>query len=232
MKHFVALEGFHLDSKEQDLKLLVDVKLTPTQEQSMKKTSESNQMETSDQLNLFPRILSVEDSHAKIYPLLTRTEKDLRASDLVFGGSSQELSKIAHLHGSSWKTYQHCFIQGLETFCDSFPRSGMMSNGIVYERATLGHPISEIGYGLWLTPTVTEISQRSDDAKQRRKKYRESIGRKTVPFGNLSEQVDGKLNPPWVEGLMGFPIGYTELNALETQSFLKSRNGLRKESKK
>ena len=49
-----------------------------------------------------------------------------------------------------------------------------------------------------LTPTVTDIGHRSDDAKQKRKEYRESIGRKTVPPGNLSEQVMGLLPTPTV----------------------------------
>jgi len=43
--------------------------------------------------------------------------------------------------------------------------------------------------GLWLTPTATDISTRSQEAMERRKKYRTSIGRTTVPPGNLAEQV-------------------------------------------
>lgn len=33
---------------------------------------------------------------------------------------------------------------------------------------------------------------------------------------NLNDQIGGQLNPTWVEWLMGFPIGWTELNASET----------------
>jgi len=43
--------------------------------------------------------------------------------------------------------------------------------------------------GLLHTPTATEIGMRSPKAMERRKKYRESIGRKTVPPGNLLEQI-------------------------------------------
>jgi len=43
--------------------------------------------------------------------------------------------------------------------------------------------------GLWLTPTATDIGTRSEEAMERRKKYRTSIGRTTVPPGNLAEQV-------------------------------------------
>lgn len=35
---------------------------------------------------------------------------------------------------------------------------------------------------------------------------------------NLNDQCGGQLNPPWVEWLMGFPIGWTELSASETPS--------------
>lgn len=41
----------------------------------------------------------------------------------------------------------------------------------------------------------------------------------------------GRLNPNWVEWLMGFPIGWTELDVSETQSFLNVRKSLRKQSK-
>jgi hypothetical protein len=34
----------------------------------------------------------------------------------------------------------------------------------------------------------------------------------------LPDQVGGQLNPPWVEWLMGFPIGWTDLGASETPS--------------
>ena len=35
---------------------------------------------------------------------------------------------------------------------------------------------------------------------------------------DLQTKVGGQLNPMWVEWLMGFPIGWTDLNASETQS--------------
>jgi hypothetical protein len=35
--------------------------------------------------------------------------------------------------------------------------------------------------------------------------------------------VSGALNPTWVEWLMGFPLGWTALNASETPSSRKSR---------
>ena len=39
----------------------------------------------------------------------------------------------------------------------------------------------------------------------------------------LSEQVGGMLNPPFVEWLMGYPLGWTDLDASATVSSRKSR---------
>ncbi len=44
------------------------------------------------------------------------------------------------------------------------------------------------GFTLWQTPTATNISGRSGESMERRRQWRLSIGRKTVPPGSLSEQ--------------------------------------------
>ena len=36
---------------------------------------------------------------------------------------------------------------------------------------------------------------------------------------NLESRIGGKLNPPWIEWLMGFPVGWTELKPLEMHKF-------------
>ena len=38
---------------------------------------------------------------------------------------------------------------------------------------------------------------------------------------NLGEVVGGQLNPTWVEWLMGWPLGWTDLKPLETDKFQK-----------
>ena len=35
-------------------------------------------------------------------------------------------------------------------------------------------------------------------------------------MANLNDTVGGQLNPTWVEWLMGFPLGWTDLSASET----------------
>lgn len=56
----------------------------------------------------------------------------------------------------------------------------------------------------------------TEDAKRQRKKR---TGEWHSPDLNDVATPGGQLNPPWVEWLMGWPIGWTELNPLETVKF-------------
>jgi hypothetical protein len=71
---------------------------------------------------------------------------------------------------------------------------------------------------LFQTPTATEIPMRSKEAMEKRKKYRESIGRKTVPPGNLLEQIQ-----------MMYPTPVVSDNSLETIEKWKQRQKIKKE---
>jgi len=44
------------------------------------------------------------------------------------------------------------------------------------------------------------------------------------PTPTLPDQIGGQLNPMWVEWLMGFPLGWTDLEDSETLSSRRSRN--------
>ena len=64
----------------------------------------------------------------------------------------------------------------------------------------------------------------STPTKTRRGQYRGVRKNKKGGCGSLSEDVKqfgdfGPLNPPWVEWLMGWPIGWTDLEQLETDKF-------------
>ena len=58
------------------------------------------------------------------------------------------------------------------------------------------HHTEGIEFGLLLTPTCTMINERSEASMQKRKEYRKSIGRNTVPAGNLAEQIFKMLPTP------------------------------------
>jgi len=170
------------------------------------------------------------------------------------------------------KTSQTCLMEngelGLSEFSGTFPRSGMMRSGTVYQLPNLARTITEIGSGLLPTPAAstggttgnwqpirpsghraqlslqqyvrmfpTPTASDSGSASKKRigqpghpkAALREAVFWPTPTAHNakegaypseyerntptLSAQAGGKLNPMWVEWLMGFPPGHTDLNA-------------------
>ena len=66
---------------------------------------------------------------------------------------------------------------------------------------------------MWPTPTQHGNNNRQGISKKAGDGLATAVRR---------ESLSGSLNPTWVEWLMGFPIGHTDLNHSETQSFRKS----------
>ena len=121
-----------------------------------------------------------------------------------------------------------------------------------YRRQPWALPIAAKEFGLWLTPTVQDGAKATKKWRQNYQNNltaqvftprmwptpasANSKGAVKARYlgspeyrGNLDEAVrtsekDGQMNPPWVEWLMGFPIGHTDLQPLETQSSPKSPN--------
>ena len=143
---------------------------------------------------------------------------------------------------SSWKTSQLCLGGGLETFSETWPRSGMMRSGIAYRLPTLAPLTAATASGLWPTPRANDGEKRGEIANDIRsvlpaaakhwptptsrdwrsgKASQATMDRNARP---LSEVVGGTLNPTWVEWLMGFPLGWTDCGPSETPSSPKSRN--------
>lgn len=104
----------------------------------------------------------------------------------------------------SWKTRQFSLLGGLVEFSETWPRWGLMRNGECWERPTLAPRTAANESGLWPTPTARDW--RSGKASKA------TMDRNSRP---LSEQIGGQLNPNWVEWLMGWPPGWTDLKPLE-----------------
>ena len=134
------------------------------------------------------------------------TEQEYKTEHVpAYGQSAPVCLGSFDLNTPSLKTSQTCLMEsgelGLSEFSGTFPRSGMMRNGTVYQLPNLARTTTEIGSGLWPTPTAHNAKEGAYPAEYTRK----------TP--TLSAQAGGKLNPAWVEWLMGFPIGHTDLNA-------------------
>ncbi len=112
----------------------------------------------------------------------------------------------------SLKTSQLCLVEttgnGLSEFCGTYPRSGMMRSGTVYQLTTLAPLNIGIESGLWPTANAVDYKGASVDNSIQLK--RQEKGR-----SNLRDYLARKgrwLYPPVrvVEFLMGYPIGHTD----------------------
>ncbi len=69
---------------------------------------------------------------------------------------------------------------------------------------------------VYRTPQARDGDQRGPSSPERRQEQGHSV--------SLHDQVGGQLNPTWVEWLMGFPLGFTDLGDSATPSSRKSRS--------
>lgn len=130
------------------------------------------------------------------------------ASDQGCGRNSPGLFAKYDLATSSWKTVQCSLLEDSMLFSGTWPRWGFMLAGecLVRDMPTL--LISENGSGWLPTPTASNtkgVHMRGADKGK---------ARPPRTYG-----CHGPLNPPFLEWLMGWPIGWTSLEPLEMDRF-------------
>lgn len=138
----------------------------------------------------------------------------------------------------SWRTSQLCLAGEWEEFSGSWPRSGLIQNGIAYQLPSLVPRTSGTGCFYWPTPRANESTETWEAIQKRKKRtgnaqinltalvklwptptsrmYKDN-GKSPSELNRNSEtlatKAGGQLNPQWVEWLMGFPLGWTDLSA-------------------
>ena len=179
------------------------------------------------------------------YPQLTLFEADIPANHSAspaqetaqttpdtFGPVSPTAFAYFDHDSRCWKTLQATFHWDLEMYKPTWPRSGTTQNGIAYQLQPSAPRTSVIAYSLslhetmewtptltfqamWPTPTYGKLAGGSAAVNHIKAKHQAGQiteeEMKAMQAGN-----GGKLNPEWVEWLMGFPIGWTDLEASET----------------
>lgn len=142
------------------------------------------------------------------------------------GASLRELSARFDRDSRSWKTVRCLWEEDLPESSVTLPRSGMMRNGRCWERLTSARATDETGFGFsraarmrFPTPRTkglcggTGSFQMLAKLKEAGKITEEE--RRSMAAGN-----GGALNPEWIEWLMAFPQGWTDLSLLATHRFL------------
>jgi len=145
---------------------------------------------------------------------------------------------------SSWKTHQCSLLGDLDEFSETWPQWGLMRDGECWEQRTLEQTIRGTEFGLspngvdsFHTPNTTGLDGGSNSRRALRKKMekfptpqasdnrdrgnmsnpsiqrRAAIG-KQIMLSQSVHPTSGKLNPTWVEWLMGWPPEWTDLKPL------------------
>lgn len=194
---------------------------------------------------------SAEDSHARI-SASPEKEQDWQEQEAGCSTRPSMPFAYYDHDTSSWRTSQPCLFGGWMPFSERWPRSGMMLNGIAYRLPPLVPRISGTEFSFLHTPRANDAQKRGNiDHNNPRNGFVGSIRKRFLPTIGANEYKGASknrflgskayrgakmseglrsglkdpiyLNPYFAEVSMGFPIGWTELDALETQYTHKSQ---------
>lgn len=152
----------------------------------------------------------------------------LQVSALDSGGTWLELSVRYCRTMSSWRTHRCLWVEDLLWSSVSLPKWGMTRSGVLFRHRIWERPISEIASGSlrgevkekssrsWPTPVASMAKGSSPRALIRKSGADRSNDRLDHAVMALH---GGPLNPTWVEWLMGWPSGWTDLKPLEMAKF-------------
>ena len=144
-------------------------------------------------------------------------EPDLTASDQACGhtwrGSLAKYDPATH----SLRTAQCSLFEDSIVSFVTLPRWGLMRAGALYPQPIAALPMCESASGYWPTPQASDNRDRGNMSTP-------SVARriekgKQISLSMSVSHESGRLNPNWVEWLMAWPIGHTDLKPLETDKF-------------
>jgi hypothetical protein len=138
------------------------------------------------------------------------TEKGFSSMREQFRATRQPaLKTTGPAHGAASPSFQGAIARmanGNAETAESGHTHFIMKNGTVVRSAAPS---------MWLTPLANEDAAGTPNGKMQKMLGNHPLIRGTTP----EEWSSGTLSPMWVEWLMGFPIGWTGLDALETPRF-------------
>lgn len=117
-----------------------------------------------------------------------------------------------------WRTFQACFLPGLDEFSATWPRSGTMQSGQLYQRARWVHHIHVKECSWWPTPTRAMGKHGFSFSKSGKLRMNAEVIARCHAIGR-------KPSPEFQEWLMGFPPGWTDLEPSAMPSFPRLPSG-------
>lgn len=156
-------------------------------------------------------ISSLPDFRAN-HSALPVADKEKQMSGISGPRPSESFAKYFHA-SHSWRTCPHfSAIPTSELFSGTWPRAGMMRDGIAYQLAPSAHHKHGSGCSYWPTPTASMAVRGWGFGRLTRGRYRRAVLERARSVG---------VYPPaeLQESIMGWPIGWTALEPLATDKF-------------
>ena len=160
--------------------------------------------EPTDQ-NPIQQTLFAEDFLVKISQSQGKEKVSKQKLGLVCSTNSSTSYAWYDQDSSSWKTWQRSLITGWTSFSESFPKQGTMQNGQLYLQVHWEPVIEEADGGALPTPTARDYKGRTSV------KWNEKYGPKVIPDVLTQTGDHMSVSPYFLEEVMGYPIGWTEL---------------------
>jgi hypothetical protein len=118
-----------------------------------------------------------------------------------------------------WKIPQYSLLEDLESYSQTWPKWGSMLNGECWERQPLVEITKEKEFGLWPTPVTSDYAARRPSKGWRGTSDLPSVAWTRNGGKENPEKPPLKLNALWVEWMMGWPVGWTDLKPLEMDKY-------------
>ena len=161
-------------------------------------------------LNHIQPMLFVADFPAKI--LVTRAKERVyyMVRGRAFSMSLCESFAWLDHDTSSWKTSQLSLTEDSTLFSKKWPKQGMMQNGHVFEHL-MWVPVTAVTAGGALpTPTARDYKDAGPNVNYKKAAKKSRLPGVVVTSLNAIGEAT-YLNPSFVEEMMGYPAGYTDL---------------------
>ncbi len=146
----------------------------------------------------------------------------LTAHELDSGERSSDWPLTYDPKSSFWRTCQASLVPDLEQFSGTWPRSGLMRNGVAYLHPRPASPIDGTGSALLPTPAARDFRDLSAGKAflSQRKRHSPSLATRLLERG-----VHWTMLSTAYEVAMGFPSQWSDagLSPLEMRSYLKSQ---------
>jgi len=175
---------------------------------------------------LFPSMQNIEEIESGLLPTPASQEPQWKNIPIVDkNGNKPSHPNQRFYHQETGRLVQ----KGLQQVIEMFPTpTAMDATGRAqrsFNKENWSTQSLEYQVKIWPTPSATPRGAHTGErAGQVSENGKTRTSAKGIKFGATLQTAvgSGSLNPTWVEWLMGYPIGWTDLKDSETQSSLKS----------